>query len=133
MGFFLSFRNFKSRKKVTRFFFSGHASISFHMMHEYPGTIFSLSVPTEFLWLHISFFDCIFLTIHFNIHEERCRTHFSKYCNSYFPTTQINGLANIMSGSAIPSFPSNSCSENFTKYRRKSPYVSNDCPWKLYL
>ena len=57
MGFFLSFRNFKSRKKVTRFFFSGHASVRFHMMHEFPGTIFSLSLPTEFLWLHISFFD----------------------------------------------------------------------------
>ena len=34
----------KSRNKVTESFFSGHASLSFHMMHK-----FSLSVSTEFL------------------------------------------------------------------------------------
>ena len=49
--FFLSFRSFKSREKVTEAFFSGHASFSFHMMHKFPGTTFSRSVPTEFLWL----------------------------------------------------------------------------------
>ena len=63
MEFFLSFRSFKSREKVTESFFSNHASLSFHMMHKIPGTIFSLSVFTEFfdffLWLNISF------TIHF--------------------------------------------------------------------
>ena len=138
MGFFLSFRNFKSRKKVTHSFFSDHALISFHMMHEFPGAIFLCRLPLNFfgytfLCLTKHFFDCISLTIHFNLHEERCRAHFSKYCNTYFPTTQINGLAYVMSGSAIRSFPSNSCSEDFQKYLRKSPYVSNDCEWKLYL
>ena len=38
-----------------------------------------------------------------------------------------------MSEVAVPSFPSYSCSEHFPKYRWKSPYVSNDCLWKLYL
>ena len=31
------------------FFFSGHASLSFHIMIKLPGTTFSLLVPTEFL------------------------------------------------------------------------------------
>ena len=53
MEFFLVFSSFKNRKKVAEFFFSGHASLSFHMMHKFPGTIFSLSVPNEFLWLYI--------------------------------------------------------------------------------
>ena len=48
LEFFLSFKSFKSRKKVTESFFSGHASLSFHMMHKFPGTTFSLSVPTKF-------------------------------------------------------------------------------------
>ena len=48
---FLSFKSFKRRKKMAESFFSGHASLSFHMMHKFPGTIFFLSVPTEFLWL----------------------------------------------------------------------------------
>ena len=43
--FSLSFKSFKSRLRV---FFSGHASLSFDMMIKFPGTIFSLSVPTEF-------------------------------------------------------------------------------------
>ena len=47
--FFLSFRSCKSRKKMTDSYFSGHALLSFHMMHKFPGTIFSLSAPTEFL------------------------------------------------------------------------------------
>ena len=49
MEFFLSFRNFKSRKKVTKSFFRDHASLSFHLIHRFPGTIFSLSVSTEIL------------------------------------------------------------------------------------
>ena len=49
MEFFLSFKSFKSRKKVTNSFFIGHASLSFHLMHKFPGIMFSLSVPTEFL------------------------------------------------------------------------------------
>ena len=60
MEFFLSFRSFKSSKKVTESFFSDHASLSFHIMHKFAGTIFSLSVATEFLWLYISFFDYAF-------------------------------------------------------------------------
>ena len=51
MEFFFSINNFKSRKKVTESFFSGHASLTFHVMHRFPGTIFSLSVPTKFIWL----------------------------------------------------------------------------------
>ena len=43
--FSLSFKSFKSRLRV---FFSGHASLSFDMMIKFPGTTFSLSVPTEF-------------------------------------------------------------------------------------
>ena len=85
-----SFWVLESRKKVTESFFKDHASSSFYMMHIFPGTIFSLSVPTESLWLQISFFDYISLAIHFNLHEERCRVHFSKYCKSYFPITPIN-------------------------------------------
>ena len=40
LEFFLSFKSFKSRKKVTESFFSGHASLSFHMMRQFPGTTF---------------------------------------------------------------------------------------------
>ena len=50
MEYFLSFRSFKSSEKMTESFFSNHALLSFHMMHKFPGTIFSLSVSTEFLW-----------------------------------------------------------------------------------
>ena len=38
-----------------------------------------------------------------------------------------------MSEAIVRSFPSCSCSEHFRKYRWKSPYVSNDCLWKLCL
>ena len=38
-----------------------------------------------------------------------------------------------MSEATIPSFPSYSCFEHFWKCRRKSPYFSNDCLWKLYI
>ena len=69
MEVFLSFKSHEGRKKVTESFFSGHTSLSFNMiivtmiknirelfnifdmMHKFPGTIFSLSVPTKFLWL----------------------------------------------------------------------------------
>ena len=36
-----------------------------------------------------------------------------------------------MSEATVRSFPSRSCSEHFRKYLWKSPYVSNDCLWKL--
>ena len=49
MEFSFSFESFRSRKKVTESFFSGHASLSFQIMPKFPGTIFFLSVPTEFL------------------------------------------------------------------------------------
>ena len=71
--------------------------------------------------------------INFNVHEEKYRTHFSKYCKSYSPTTRINGFTYIMSEATLRSFPSCSCSEHFRKYQWKSPYVSNDCLWKLCL
>ena len=38
-----------------------------------------------------------------------------------------------MSEATVRSFPSCSCSEHFRKYQWKSPYVSNDCLWKLCL
>ena len=129
MESFFSFKSFKSREKVTESFFSNHASLSFHMMHKTPGTIFSLSVSTEFLW-------SLPLTKHFfyytfNFDEERCRAHFSKYCKSYFSTTPINSFTYIMSEAAVPSFTSYSCLEHLQKYRRKSPYVSNELQWKF--
>ena len=34
MEFFLSFRSFRSHKKVTKSFFSGHALLSFHKMQK---------------------------------------------------------------------------------------------------
>ena len=99
MQSFFSIKNFKSHEKVMESFF-GIKNVN---------TV--LSVPTEFLWLYIS------LTIHLNLHEERCRTRFSKYSKSYFPTTQINGFTYILSETAAPSFQSYSCSEHFRKYR----------------
>ena len=42
---FFSIKNFKGCKKVTASFFSGQASLSFHMMDKFPGTTFSLSAP----------------------------------------------------------------------------------------
>ena len=49
--FYSSFKSFKSRKKVTKSFFSGHTSLSFHMMQKFPGTTFSLPAPTDFFLL----------------------------------------------------------------------------------
>ena len=69
----------------------------------------------------------------FNLDGEICRAHFSEYCKSYFPTTQINDFSYIMSRAAVPSFPSYSCSEHFRKHRWRSPYLSNECLWKIYL
>ena len=93
---------------MTESFFSDHGSLSFHMIHKFAGTTFSLSVPTEFLWLGS----------HFNHQEKRCRAHFSKSCKkSYFPTTQINGFTYIMSEAVVPSFPLCSCFVHFPKYR----------------
>ena len=76
---FFSIKTFKSRRKLTEPFFSGHTSLSFHMMDKVLGATFSLSLFTEFIWLKY----------YFNLHEESCRAHFSKYCKNYFLTTQI--------------------------------------------
>ena len=38
LEFFLSFKSFKSHKKVTESFFKGDTLLSFHMMHKFPGT-----------------------------------------------------------------------------------------------
>ena len=109
MELFLSFRSFKSCKEVTELFFSDHAFLSFIWCINFLEQYF-LSVPTEFLWLYISFFDCISLTIHFNLHEERCRPHFS---NKWF------SMHNAWS--SRPEFSMIHCSEHFRKYRQKSP------------
>ena len=42
MDIFLSFKSFKNHEKVSESFFSAQATLSFHMMHKFPGTIFSL-------------------------------------------------------------------------------------------
>ena len=57
--FFLSFRSFKSREKVTESFFSNHASLSFQSLEQYFLCQFPLNFFDFFLWLNISF------TIHF--------------------------------------------------------------------
>ena len=129
MEFFLSFRSFKSREKVTESFFSNHASLSFHMMRKISGTIFSLSVSSEFLWFLSLTKHFFYYTFHLD--EERWRAHFSKYCKSYFSATLINSFTYIMSEAAVPSFTSYSCLEHLQKYRRKSSYVSNELQWKF--
>ena len=129
MVFFLRFRSFKRREKVTESFSNNHASLSFHMMHKIPGTIFSLSVSTETLWFLSLTKHFFYYTFHLD--EERCRAHFSKYCKSYFSATPINSFTYIMSEAAVPSFTSYSCLEHFQKYRRKSPNASNELQWKL--
>ena len=122
MELFLSFRSFKSGKKVTESFFQW-------------SRFFKLSYDAHISWNNIfsASSHWISLTIHFNLHDERCRAHLSKYCKSYFPTASINGFTHITSEAAVPCFPSYSCSEHFRKYWRKISYVSNDCLWKLYL
>ena len=40
MEFFLSFNSFKSREKVSKSFFSGHASLIFHIIHNVPEQYF---------------------------------------------------------------------------------------------
>ena len=60
MEFFLIFRSSKSRNKATKSFFSDYSFLNFHMMHKFPGTIFALSVPTDFFWRYIYFFDYTF-------------------------------------------------------------------------
>ena len=60
MEFFLIFRSSKSRNKATKSFFSDYSFLNFHMMHKFPGTIFALSVPTDFFWRYIFFFDYTF-------------------------------------------------------------------------
>ena len=61
------------------------------------------------------------------------KSTFSKYCKSYFPTTQSNDLTYIMLEVAVPRFPPHSCSKHFRKYWWKCPYFTNDCLWKRYL
>ena len=54
LEFFLSFKSFKSRKKVTESFFSGHASLSYYMIHIFPGRNIWLhwnNIWITFLWL----------------------------------------------------------------------------------
>ena len=55
----------------------------------------------------------------FNLDEEKCRAHFTKYCKSYFPTTQINGFSYRISEADVPS----SCSEYFRKHWWKGPIL----------
>ena len=48
MEFFFSINNCKSRKKVTECFFTGHASLSFHMMHNSLEQCFLCQLPLNF-------------------------------------------------------------------------------------
>ena len=77
MEFFLSFRSFEGRKKVAEPFISGLASLSFHMKHRFPGTIISLSVPTEFLWQYISLVDYTLLWLCILISTKKDVEHIS--------------------------------------------------------
>ena len=73
-------------------------------MHKFPGAMFSLPVLREFIWRK----------------KHLTLAHFGKYCDNYFPTTQIiwdYGFTYIMSEVAILCSPSHSCSEHFRKYR----------------
>ena len=67
------------------------------------------------------------------ISMKKDKSTFSKYCKSYFPTTQSNDLTYIMLEVAVPRFPPHSCSKHFRKYWWKCPYFTNDCLWKRYL
>ena len=129
LQFFCNLISFYESNWVTESFFSNHASLSFHMMHKIPGTIFSLSVSTETLWFLSLTKHFFYYTFHLD--EERWRAHFSKYCKSYFSATPINSFTYIMSEAAVPSFTSYSCLEHLQQYRRKSPYVSNELQWKF--
>ena len=52
----------------------------------------------------------------------------------YFSVHFINTAgATFLLLAVVSIFPSYSCSKHFWKYGWKSPYVSNDCLWKLYL
>ena len=53
-----------------------------------------------------------------------------QYSLCQFP---LNLHSYIISEAAVLSFASCSCSVDFRKCRWKSPYLSNDCLWKLYL
>ena len=120
----------------------GHLKIKIFQYKGHDVKILNMTSPTKLypviqIILQMQSCDQSFVTLaslcHFNVHEESCRAYFSKYCKSYFPTTRINGFTHIMSEAAVQSFPSCSCSEHFRKYWWKSPYVSNDCLWKLCL
>ena len=104
---FWVFRSFKNSKNMTESFSSRFIKLSYDAQISW-NIIFSVG-STKFLWLDISFFDycislIISLTMHFNLHEERCRAHFSTYCKSYFLTTQMNDFTYTMSEAAVPSF-----------------------------
>ena len=42
MDISLSFKSFKNHEKVSESFSRGQATLTFHMMHKFPGTILSL-------------------------------------------------------------------------------------------
>ena len=48
MEFLLSFKSFKSHKKVTESFFSGHISLSFHVIHNFLEQHFICQFPLNF-------------------------------------------------------------------------------------
>ena len=112
MKFFLSFKSFKSRKKVMESFFSGYASLSFHKIHNFLEQYFLRQLP-------LNFFDNNNILISMKKDAE----HIS--VNTVGATFLLLAVVSI--------FPSYSCSKYFWKYGWKSPYVSNDCLWKLYL
>ena len=84
---------------------SGHASLSFHMIHKFPGTIFSASS----YWISLISCNNILISI------KKDAEHIS-VGTRYFPTTQINDPV----------------LQHFRKYPWASPYVRNVCLWKLY-
>ena len=109
-----SIKNVKSRKAVLDSFWvlkalSGQASLSFHMMHKFPGTTFSR--------FPLIFFDCNNILISIKKDVE------------HIPLMELlSGLLSYYTNKR--SYTHNARSnrpEQFRKYRWKSPYVSNDC------
>ena len=84
---FFIIKSSKSHKAVMELFLS--FSLSFHMMHKFPGAIFSLWVPTEFPSLTI--FLCVSSLIsmkkdaeHISVNTARVKELLSYYTNKWF-------------------------------------------------
>ena len=130
MEFFLSFRSFKNSENMTESFWSRLIKLSYDAQISW-NIIFSIS-STKFLWLDISFFDyyiSLFLWLCILISMKKDAERISVH------TVRATFLRHkwMVVRSSRPKLLPYSFSEHFQKYWQKSPYVSNDCLWKLYL